>query len=438
MDEGAGRPSRRAALGGLALAAAAATGWAAWPRTPRPRQIPLYSATVAFGRPPDGDSTDGRSLVGPDQLSLLAPGTRVFAGAVNRQQLEAAERAMLEAAPNWTRQGPYADAARSALQDLHVLTHGLPSPVAGWSPLWRYTWPRDASVGAVAQALTGADGWAPLHYLQRVQRFDGWFEARYVPGTARRPDDRERQLDATGWVVWAADRVATHTGQPAKVAALRPMISRSIDCIVAATANGLPAPSPDYWEVDETKTTLATSAVLAAGLESGARLLRLLKDTARARAAAAALRRLDGAIAETFGAQNYPRHLGKDDADIGAAFLLPPFRDAVNRTALAALEKNLTRMKRPAGGYAPGSDWHSDGISWTPETATVAAAFAHSGRSSAARELVGWLAGHRTVGGSYPEKVLETGAAAAAAPLSWTAASMLLTLSGLDQSLPAI
>ncbi|RYZ27591.1 MAG: glycoside hydrolase family 15, partial [Propionibacteriaceae bacterium] len=34
----------------------------------------------------------------------------------------------------------------------------------------------------------------------------------------------------------------------------------------------LPPASPDYWEVRERRTTLATTAVLLAGLEAGGRL----------------------------------------------------------------------------------------------------------------------------------------------------------------------
>ncbi|GAB3579789.1 hypothetical protein GCM10027579_05510 [Calidifontibacter terrae] len=433
-------------LTGSVLAVTGATGWAAWPRAKHPRDIPLYSATVALGISPDDPDAnagaDNRTLITPDQIGQLVPDTRVVAAASDVDTLVATERAMIGSAPAWTRQGPYADATRSALQDLHVLSHGLASPVAGWSPLWRYTWPRDASVGAVAQSLTGgADlALATLAYLQRVQPANGWFEARYVPGTTRSPDHRERQLDGTGWVLWATDRVAGQFAEPRTVATqLAPMITRSVDRILTATIDGLPAPSPDYWEVDERGITLATCAVLAAGLESAIRLLSLLGDTDRARRATAAGKRLDAAIADTFGAEGYPRHLGKDDPDIGAAFLLPPFRDAIDQRPLQALRANLPRLKRPAGGYAPGSSWRPDGISWTPETATVAAAFAFSGRVTEAELLLQWLADHRTVGGSYPEKVLETGTPAAVAPLSWTAASVVLAAKGLaDQSLPAI
>ena len=42
-------------------------------------------------------------------------------------------------------------------------------------------------------------------------------------------------------------------------------------------------PSADYWEVKETKPTLATAAVLCAGLEAGAELYRILGDVARRR-----------------------------------------------------------------------------------------------------------------------------------------------------------
>ena len=46
--------------------------------------------------------------------------------------------------------------------------------------------------------------------------------------------------------------------------------------------------------------------------------------------------------------------------------------------------------------------------------------------------MVQWLGEHRTIGGSYPEKVLETGEPAAVAPLAWTGAAVLLAIQGLE------
>ena len=49
----------------------------------------------------------------------------------------------------------------------------------------------------------------------------------------------------------------------------------------------------------------------------------------------------------------------------------------------------------------------------------------------AAREILSWLAAHRTEQGSLPEKVLHDGRPAQVAPLAWTAANTLLALDAL-------
>lgn len=436
--------SRRALLAASATTVAAAGGLLGYQtlRPPeRPRHIPLASATVAFGPPPQGDPVPGedRTLIQPGELSLLVRDSRVVQAAPDAAALLARENAMLAAAPEWTRTGDYREFARSALQDVHVLSDGLPSPVAAWTPHWRYTWPRDCAFVVVAQARTGQPDAAlrGLRFLQRAQAEDGWFEARYVPGTSRTPDRRPRQLDGAGWALWAADRVRAQL--PAarvsvELAALQSLVVRSTDRIIASlrTPSGLPAATPDYWEVTERSPTLATCAVLAAGLECAVRLLSELGDLERADRARSTLARLDTTIQNAYGRYGFPRHPGRSDPDIGATFLLPPFRDAVNENALVRLVELLPALRRPAGGLAPGVRWHRDGVSWTPETATVALAFARSGQVQRAADLIQWLGEHRTIAGSYPEKVLETGAPAAVAPLAWTASAVLLTVAALS------
>jgi GH15 family glucan-1,4-alpha-glucosidase len=48
--------------------------------------------------------------------------------------------------------------------------------------------------------------------------------------------------------------------------------------------------------------------------------------------------------------------------------------------------------------------------------------------------VLDWLEAHRTAMGSLPEKVDGAGQPASVAPLSWTAAAVLLTLAELDGS----
>ncbi|TWP37867.1 hypothetical protein [Leekyejoonella antrihumi] len=429
LPGGPGRaPSRRQVLtgaaGGLFLAG---TGGGIWATRPQDARINLLSRSVGFSGPGE------RVLLRSADAGAMIGGTRVLTASTDTDRLVAEAQAWLDAAPAWSRSGAMHNLAQSALLDLQVLSADLPAPVAGWSRPWRYVWPRDASAASVALAIAGQPDLAyrALTYLQRVQHEDGWFEARYIPGTARTPDNRLPQLDGTGWVLWAADRVhGVSLGTAAMVRDLRPMLTRSTTRILRSIdiPSGLPAACPDYWETPERTTTLGTCAVLAAGLESAARVLPVVGEKSLAAEAAAGLTRLDATIEKEFGRYGYPRHPRRHDPDAATALLLPPFRQHASPTVLAALDRSASRMKRPAGGLAPGSSWQQDGVSWTPETSLYAVASAASGRRGEAWHWLTWLSDHRTSAGSFPEKVLAGGRPASVAPLTWTAAMVLLAL----------
>ncbi len=415
-------------LGGMAFLAG--TGGSIWATRPRSDHLTLLSRSVAFTGP------DTRVLLRNPDDDALVPGTRVLAER-STDELIGAARTWRAAAPPWTHTGRDTDLARSALLDLQVMCQGLPAPVAGWPRRWRYVWPRDASAAAVALAVAGQAGLAEqtMAYLQRIQHADGWFEARYVPGTDRTPDARPRQLDGTGWVLWAAERLRHLLPDGDSFArTLHPMIVRSTHRILQSidTRSGLPAPCPDYWEITERTTTLGTCAILAAGLESATRLLRTVGETGLAHAAEAGCERLDLTIQRSFGAYGYPRHPRRHDIDAAVTFMLPPFRAAPAPGALAAMRDSIRVMQRPAGGLAPGSSWKQDGVSWTPETALYAVAFAACGEREDARHWLDWLAAHRTSAGSFPEKVSADGEPASVAPLTWTASLVLLALHRLN------
>jgi GH15 family glucan-1,4-alpha-glucosidase len=63
----------------------------------------------------------------------------------------------------------------------------------------------------------------------------------------------------------------------------------------------------------------------------------------------------------------------------------------------------------------------------------VAYVAAGSGRPDLARGWLTWLDAHRTAYGSLPEKVTRSGLPAGPAPLLWTSALVLLTLTELDE-----
>ena len=420
------RPTRRGLLLGGAAAALAGTGTgAALLDRARHAEIDLYSETVALAAPGE------RELVPAGRSELVVPGTRVLAGRPHTGRLVEEEQAWLEGVAGWARRDD--DVLRAALLDLHVLTTGLPAPVAGWSRRWRYTWPRDTAFVASALARLGHGPLAVAHlgFLRDVQREDGWFEARYDLTTRAAPDDRDAQLDGSGWVLWAADEVLRHTREDvvALLAPLRPMLVRSTSLLLSTSdpGTGLPPPSSDYWELVEDTLTLGTATAVLAGLRGAQRVLPYVGERALADQAAVAADRLGGAVREGFAADGYPRLLGGAAPDAAVTFLVPPIGDPdPDLEVLIAVDRAQTALARPAGGLAPGASWKRDGISWTPETALFAAAWAANGHPGKAEALLDWLGAHRTAAGSFPEKVLHDGRPAAVAPLAWTAALVVM------------
>ena len=427
---------------GLCLALLLTAGGVVLARVaPQDADVPLFSATVATG--PDGllvqvggvDGTAGAAVV---------PGTRVLEGP-GSARAAAAEQAWLDAGtvPVVPGLGTGSDLVRGALLDLHVLTQTDGVPVAGWTGAWRYVWPRDAAFAAVAFARTGHldDAERVLDFLGRVQPASGVFQARYLPDGSGVPDDRGTQLDGSGWALWATAEVASTLPPTARTAFLdrhRPLVERSTAAALTATAGrtALPPASPDYWEVPERRTTLATAAVLRAGLESSARIATWTGDVTAATRASTGERRLAAAIDQDFAPAGYPRRLGgrAGSVDLGVAFLLPPFAATVDPSAYARFEQAGALLARPAGGLAPGGSWKRDGISWTPTTATWALTAAASGDTDQGLARLRWLAEHRTAEGSLPEKVLADGRPAAVAPLAWTAAAVVLAADELSRS----
>jgi GH15 family glucan-1,4-alpha-glucosidase len=309
-------------------------------------------------------------------------------------------------------------------------------PVAGWSDPWRYVWPRDSAVVAAAFARTGhyADAERILNFLQRVEPESGLFQARYLPDGSGVPDDRGVELDGVGWALWATEQVAAELAEaqrPAFVQRHRLLLDRSTEAALNSidNASSLPAPSADYWEVKEKRLTLATAAMVCAGLQSSAELYRVIGDDHQARAAAAGVTRLRAAINNNFGRDGYPRHLGgrSDSADLGIDFLLPPMTSIVDQTVVSAWDQAPLLMARPGGGLAPGGSWRRDGISWTNVTASRAMTAAFIGHHDEAVARLRWLDQHRTAAGSLPEKVLPNGQPASVSPLAWTAAAVVIT-----------
>ena len=402
----------------------------------QPAWIALSSGTVALG-------ADGQVQEVPTGSGRVLPGTRVLRGPGSAERA-AAEQAWLSAGsvPAVPELGG-SDLVRAALLDLHVLSQTYGVPVAGWAGPWRYVWPRDSALAAAAFARTGHldDAERIIDFLGRIQPESGVFQARYLPDGSGVPDDRGVQLDGTGWVLWATAQVADTLPPDQRADFARRhqvLIERSRAAALTAIEhrNGLPPASADYWEVRERRTTLATAALIRAGLESAARLESYIGDAAAAQRSADQAARLGATISDRFAADGYPRHLGGSagSVDLGVAFLLPPFSATVDPQVLQAFRAAAAPMGRPAGGLAPGGSWRKDGVSWTTATSSYALAAAASGDRAEAVGRLRWLQAHRTAEGSLPEKVLANGQPAAVAPLAWTAAVVILTADTLQHA----
>jgi glucoamylase len=405
--------------------------------------IPLHAAAVAVG--------PGGALVEVAAEDALVPGSRVLAEMPDSLDLAREQAAWLAAGTVPRVGGLDGDMVALALLDLHVLSRPYGVPVAGWSLPWRYVWPRDSGLAASALARTGhiSDAERIVDFLQRVQPDSGLFQARYLPDGSGVPDDRGVELDGVGWALWATGQLAAELpggDRAAFVQRHRMLLDRSTQAALSSIDNlsSLPPPSSDYWEVKETRPTLATAAVLCAGLEAGAELYRILGDVRAADQTAAGARRLRDAIRTNFGRNGYPRHLGgrSGSTDLGVDFLLPPVGSSpvgssptgssptgstIDRAVLQAWEQAPSQMSRPGGGLAPGGSWRRDGVSWTNVTGSRAMTAAFLGERDEALARLRWLDQHRTAAGSLPEKVLSNGQPAAVSPLAWTAAVVVIT-----------
>jgi len=327
--------------------------------------------------------------------------------------------------------------AGQALADLRALTLPNGAALAGPHGPWRYVWPRDASFVATAYCAAGdtAAGLRVLGFLDRVRPRDGRWAARYHPdGSGPVADRRGNQLDGSGWVPWSVGFCAGRASYDA-VLPLWPMVRQSADTALhELRRDGLPAPSPDYWERRESRPTLGTAAPLLAGLRSAAEVAQRLGHSADAARWRAGAERLERAVDRSFGTRGYPR-TRRGGADSIVTVLGPPFATA-REPVSAAIERSHRLLTLPNGGVTPGQDWRADGVAWTPSTALFGLSAAARGDRTTAVAMLDHLARHRTAAGSFPEKITRSGRPGGEAPLAWTAALVVLTNAALTAPLP--
>jgi len=342
-------------------------------------------------------------------------------------------------------QPPAKDLRSQALADLDALTLPSGATLAGWDGPWRYVWPRDASFVAAARCSVGQYGEAArvLDFLDRIKPAGGRWEARYLESGRPVDDGREQQLDGSGWVPWAVWFCRTGEQHWDMVRESADQITRELP------RDGLPAPSPDYWELPESEVTLGTVAPLLTGLRAAIRIATDLGHTAEAERWQAALQTLSTATERRF-APTFPRtpayaegfwepglppaRLG-GGADAIVTVLGPPF--ALERPVVSkAITDARAALTQPNGGQTPGEDWRPDGVAWTPQTALFALSAAARGDRATAESILSWLNHYRTPSGHLPEKVNRDNQPAGEAPLGWTAALVILADQALQKPLP--
>ncbi|MFD7626625.1 hypothetical protein ACFV7Q_11430 [Streptomyces sp. NPDC059851] len=331
-------------------------------------------------------------------------------------------------------------AAERALLSMRALLQPNGAMAAGWSPAWRYSWPRDSGFASAAFSHTGhdAEAFRILRYSAATQRGDGTWEARTKLDGSGPPDGRRWQLDANGWVPWAAwqwYQAAPRDTRRARLMTLYPMIRKAADHAAGSLRpDGLPPASPDYWELMTTTANIGTAAPLLAGLNASADLAREAGRPGDAARWAGAAKRLSSGIAKGFAPSGYQRTVdGRHGRDSAVAFMAPPF-NAAPADLPRALDSTYGALLLPNGGLTPGNDptapW--GGSAWTPSTSFFALAWAGTGRPAKAERVLDWVLSKRNALGELPEKVDREGRPASIAPLGWTGAIIVLSLVALD------
>ncbi|MGW7457623.1 hypothetical protein [Streptomyces sp. NPDC054797] len=331
-------------------------------------------------------------------------------------------------------------AAERALLSMRALLRPNGAVAAGWTPGWMYSWPRDASFASAAFAHTGhdAEAYRILRYSAATQREDGTWDARTKLDGSGPPDRRRWQLDANGWVPWATwqwYQAAPRATRRARLTVLYPMIRKAADRAAASLGpDGLPPASPDYWELSTTTANIGTAAPLLAGLAACADLARELDRPDDAARWVRAGERLRSAVSARFAPLGYQRTVdGRHGHDSAVAFMAPPFNTAPAGLS-RALDSTYEALLLPRGGLTPGNDpaapWGA--VAWTPSTSFFALAWAGTGRTAKAGQVLDWVLSKRNPLGELPEKVDRAGRPSSVAPLAWTGAITVLALVALD------
>lgn len=337
-------------------------------------------------------------------------------------------------APGVRREG-----AERALLSMRALLRPNGAFAAAWYPFWDFSWPRDSSFAAAAFAHTGHDeeAYRILGHNARTQRADGTWEARTRLDASGPPDARPWQLDANGWVPWAAwqwYRTAPEAGRTARLEALYPMLRKAADYAAGSldaegcrpprptTGNCPPprptsAPPPRCWPASTPPpTSPATSG--APPTPRGGRTPR------------------GGSPRASRPGSHRSATSAPSTACTAATARPPSWRPLQHRSRRPARgpRRHLRGAAAAQRGLVPGDDpetrWGD--ITWTACTSFFALAWSGLGEEQKAGEVVDWVLSRRNVLGELPETVTADGRPKAVVPLGWTDAIVLMALLGTD------
>jgi pentatricopeptide repeat protein len=402
-----------------------------------------------------------RLAVGEDIETTLEPGRSLtFAlGATDRHPLVLVDPeqafGLLEHTDRWWRRwtseitytGPLAGSVIRSLITLRLLTYtpsGAPvaapttslpeDPGGGRNWDYRYSWPRDASIGAGAFMAVGLSDEAHsfLHWLHVASRLtkprmhvaytiDGKprLTETEVPEAPGYRDSRpvrlgneaasQHQLDVYGWVLDAVWALVNHGGH------LHPALWRATAGFADFVAEHWREPDAGIWELREEPAHYVHSKLM--GWLALDRALRVAKSyrtkPSRIRDWTRARRELtDDVRARGFDPRrrSYVRAYGRDDLD--AAMLVLPlleFEPSDSPRLLGTID--AIRSELSAGGpliyrYVPGSDGMEGGEgAFLPCSFWLVQALARTGRIEEARELFQDLCSRSSAIGLFAEQM---------------------------------
>lgn len=326
---------------------------------------------------------------------------------------------------------PFALQAYVDMKQLVVQKYGYFSVLAGPVNIWRYNWPRDTAMVAVALAQAG-DTELAIELLRTMawqQRSNGSWAARYIPSSQETPDTRKDQADSAGWMLWAnaqVYRIAKADVRAYMYKTLLPAWQKTSRYILTLTnsPNLLPTQASDYWEGPKPIYSLANAAMTVAGLEAIEHLPldKKLKVAAKTRAVQAKVK-----IEQDF-SPKYPRKYDGITMDAAPIFIIPPYQQQYFAGAKQAWQLSLQKIRQANGGYSPGEQWSVVGEAWSVQTSLYAYSAANNTHSDLAMRILHWLALHTTCNGSISEKISPLGMPHGPAPLAWSDANVVLTV----------